>query len=449
MFSARVQIDDLEIEGDLFIPEGSKMIIIFVHGSGSNKFSIRNRFTSKSLNDHCFATLLVDLLSNREKEEDLLTKNFRFDIGLLTLRLISITKWVLTYPLTQHMQVGYFSSSTGSAAALNASIKFNELKALVSRGGRIDLTHRSILKKIKIPSLFIVGGNDYGIIDLTKKAINEFPKQTVKEIYVVPSANHFFEEEGKMQEVSRLAIKWFESSSLDFMDKFRTIFHTKVSMIQSIDFRSPFRMKFANRVTAGNVLSKMLVQYKNRRDVVVIGILRGGIMVADSITHNLGLQPAEPVICKRLRSPSDSEDTIGGLFQDNSVYLLPASNNVNSDYLRMEIANRTEESEKLLDLFKIRGKKYNLRHMTVILVDDGCFTGSTLLITYRWIRSQLPNKVIIGVPVISKQAFLLLDQYVDKIEYIYKPTKFSSTGVYYEDFSPVQVTDIFKILNIS
>ena len=90
MFTARVPIGNLEVEGDLFIPERSRIMIIFVHGSGSNKFSLRNRYVSKSLNDHGFATLLVDLLSNREKEEDLIAKNFRFDIGLLTLRLIRL-----------------------------------------------------------------------------------------------------------------------------------------------------------------------------------------------------------------------------------------------------------------------------------------------------------------------------------------------------------------------
>jgi putative phosphoribosyl transferase len=448
MFTARVQIGNLEVEGDFFVPERSRMIIIFVHGSGSNKFSLRNRFVSKSLNDHGFATLLVDLLSNREKEEDLIAKNFRFDIDLLTLRLISITKWVLRYPLTEHMQVGYFSSSTGSAAALNASIKFDELKAIVSRGGRVDLTSSSILKLIKTPSLFIIGGNDYGIIDITKKVTSEFPKQTVKKTYIVPGANHFFEEKGKMQEVSRITVQWFESCSLDLMPKLKSIFHTKVSTIRSMDFRSPFQIKIANRISAGNVLSKMLLQYKNRRDVVVIGILRGGIIIADVIARNLELDHAEPVICKRLKSPFDTEDTIGGLFQDNSIYLIPESNNINPDYLKMEITNRTEESEKLLDLFGIREKKYNLRHMTVIVVDDGCFTGSTLLITCKWIKSQLPNRVIIAVPVISKQAFLLLENYVDKIEYICKPHNFTTTGGYYKDFSPVQIDDIFKILNI-
>ncbi len=160
VYKDHIIIPNIGIKGNLFMPLESKAIIIFVHGSGSNRFSTRNAFISKNFNEQGFATLLVDLLTEKEKEEDTFTKHIRFDLELLTQRLISITQWVLGNQLTKHLSIGYFSSSTGTAAALKASIKFNEIGAIVSRCGRTDLVDKSVLNKIVTPTLFIIGGKD-------------------------------------------------------------------------------------------------------------------------------------------------------------------------------------------------------------------------------------------------------------------------------------------------
>src|SRR6476620_10738502 len=215
MYNDNIVIPNIHIKGSLFIPSNSKAIIIFVHGSGSNRFSTRNNFLSNQFNEHGFATLLIDLLTDKEKEEDAVSKHIRFNIELLTQRLVSITRWVLNSQLTKHLLVGYFSSSTGTAAALNASVAFTEVKAIVSRGGRTDLIAENILQKIISPSLFIVGEKDDLVIKFTKRTYKEITSTNSKEISIIPKASHFFEELGKMEEVSKIAIEWFKFHILE------------------------------------------------------------------------------------------------------------------------------------------------------------------------------------------------------------------------------------------
>ena len=200
MYIDNIVIPTIYFKGRLFIPTNSKATIIFVVvGSGSDQL-IRNEFISKHFNEQEFATLLIDLLSEKEKQEDAVSKHIRFDVELLTQRLISITKWVLNNQLTKHLLVGYFNCHSGTAAALNASIAFNEVKAIVSRGGGTT-NKENVLHKIITPSLFIVGEKDDLIIKFTKRAYKEIINTNSKEISIIPKACHFFEEPGKMERI--------------------------------------------------------------------------------------------------------------------------------------------------------------------------------------------------------------------------------------------------------
>ena len=158
MHAESVMIPQIKVRADLSIPLNSRSIVIFVHGSGNNRLSVRNKIISDYYNEHGIATLLVDLLTEQEKHEDIVKEHLRYDIDLLTQRLIFITDWVNRYPPICHMVIGYFGSSTGASAALNASVNFHEVKALISQGGRTDLADTSILEKIHIPTFFVVGG---------------------------------------------------------------------------------------------------------------------------------------------------------------------------------------------------------------------------------------------------------------------------------------------------
>lgn len=199
-----IPIESIILHGDFVKPKQSKGLVIFVHGSGSSRLSPRNQLVAKKLNQANFATLLFDLLTEEEEKIDDITKEFRFNIPLLTRRLICVTQFIQKQ---ESLNVGYFGASTGAAAALIAAAKQPSIvKAVVSRGGRVDLAHE-FLKKVLAASLFIVGGNDPIVVDLNQKAFNLLSCE--KQLEVVPGATHLFEEKGKLEIVASLASKWF------------------------------------------------------------------------------------------------------------------------------------------------------------------------------------------------------------------------------------------------
>ena len=198
-----IPVRDVTLEGELLIPPAAKAIIIFSHGSGSSRFSSRNKIVSKYLNEKNFGTLLFDLLTS---EED---KNYhnRFNIDLLTTRLAGATEWLERVPATKDFRVGYFGASTGAASALRAASFITDIAAVVSRGGRPDLAMNE-LRNVKAPTLLIVGSLDHDVLQLNKRAYMKL--ECEKRLEVVEGATHLFEEPGKMEIVSELAAGWFE-----------------------------------------------------------------------------------------------------------------------------------------------------------------------------------------------------------------------------------------------
>lgn len=203
----QIPLDGNFIEGNLNVPSDAKGIVLFAHGSGSSRFSPRNQYVAGVLNNAEIATLLIDLLTSEEDEIDAYTRQYRFDIELLTQRLLSAAEWLKKKPVTQRLSLGLFGSSTGAAAALIAAAKIpSDVRAVVSRGGRPDLAIE-YLKDVRAPSLFIVGGRDTVVIDLNKKAMAHVSAE--KKLEIVPGATHLFEETGKLEEVAELATAWF------------------------------------------------------------------------------------------------------------------------------------------------------------------------------------------------------------------------------------------------
>jgi len=202
-----IPVGKATIEGNLVIPIGARGVVLFAHGSGSGRFSPRNQYVAKVLNEAGIGTLLIDLLTKEEEEIDTATGEFRFDIGLLSQRLEVATEWLKQNPATKSLAIGYYGASTSAAAALIAATKFpKDVKTVVSRGGRPDLAMQH-LQKVKVPSLFIVGEKDTVVIDLNKKAMEQVPAE--KKLEIVPGATHLFEEPGKLEEVAKLSADWF------------------------------------------------------------------------------------------------------------------------------------------------------------------------------------------------------------------------------------------------
>jgi putative phosphoribosyl transferase len=191
------------LSGILRVPPSAKGIAAFAHGSGSGRFSPRNQFVARALEEGGLATLLLDLLEEEEAED----RQKVFDIKLLAERLQSAADWLSQEPETRDLHLGYFGASTGAGAALLAAAREPEaVRAVVSRGGRPDLAH-VYLSAVQAPTLLIVGGNDEGVIELNEKALRLL--RCHKEMVIVPGATHLFEEPGTLEEVARLAKQWF------------------------------------------------------------------------------------------------------------------------------------------------------------------------------------------------------------------------------------------------
>ena len=195
------------VDGNLVIPEDALGIVLFAHGSGSSRFSPRNRTVARALNDGGMATLLIDLLTAEEEAIDRVTARLRFDIDLLTQRVIGATDWLAQAPEISTLRIGYFGASTGAAAALmSAAYRPETVSAIVSRGGRPDLAITG-LSYVLAPTLLIVGGNDVPVIEMNRAALAELCCE--KRLELVPGATHLFEEAGALEQVTQLAFDWF------------------------------------------------------------------------------------------------------------------------------------------------------------------------------------------------------------------------------------------------
>ena len=202
-----VSVNSATVEGDLTIPEGAEGIVLFAHGTGSSRHSPRNNFVAQELTGAGLATLLIDLLTPDEKEVHRRTRRIRFDIKRLAERVVGAVDWLTEGSETNHLNVGVFGSSTGAAAALiAASRRPAAVGAVVSRGGRVDMA-QDVLHEVEAPSLFIVGGKDLQILDLSRQALAQLESE--KQLEVVADAGHLFEEPGALEEVVRLAREWF------------------------------------------------------------------------------------------------------------------------------------------------------------------------------------------------------------------------------------------------
>lgn len=200
----QIPIDTLGLEGSLALPEQTQSLVLFAHGSGSSRFSPRNNFVAQVLRQSGIGTLLMDLLT---EEEDTVYKT-RFNIELLTERLLLATKWLQEQSRTKHLVIGYFGASTGAAAALKAAAaEGSKIGAVVSRGGRPDLAEEA-LEDVQSPTLLIVGGRDEVVLELNRQAYTRLKGK--KQLVIVPGATHLFEEPGALEEVAQLATEWFK-----------------------------------------------------------------------------------------------------------------------------------------------------------------------------------------------------------------------------------------------
>lgn len=202
---------NVSLDGELVLPDKTVTVVIFAHGSGSSRFSPRNTYVASVLQQAGIGTLLFDLLT-REEDRDY---DMRFDIDLLTRRLVAATEWVRSNPSTHQLSIGYFGASTGAAAALQAAAEMGgNISAVVSRGGRPDLAGAPSLTQVSAPTLLIVGGEDHGVIELNQAAYAYLCCD--KQLAIIPGATHLFEEPGTLEQAARIASSWFGRHAAGF-----------------------------------------------------------------------------------------------------------------------------------------------------------------------------------------------------------------------------------------
>ena len=200
--AVEIPTEGATLGGELLVPEGGRGVVVFAHGSGSSRFSPRNNFVAERLRERGLGTLLFDLLTEAEDRDS----ETRFDVDLLVERLLAATDWLRARPETADLHLGYFGSSTGAAAALRAAAARDDVAAVVSRGGRVDLADDA-LPAVRAPTLFVVGERDEAVLSLNRRGFERLTCE--KELTVVEGASHLFEEPGKLDVVADAAADWF------------------------------------------------------------------------------------------------------------------------------------------------------------------------------------------------------------------------------------------------
>jgi predicted phosphoribosyltransferase/dienelactone hydrolase len=471
----------LVLSGDLNIPMDASAIIIFAHGSGSGRESERNQQIANILNNAGQATLLVDLLTQKERNVANKSRGVEFDIRLLARRLKCITQWVVSYPVTQNLKIGYLGSSTGAAAALITASEVDNVSAIVCRGGRTDLaTTENVLENIEVPVLFVVGGNDYPIIEMNKEAYTRLKRTQEKEIIIIPHASHLFEEPNKIEEVAIVARNWFERHSVRCTDRGATTATARRSNSSTpIRYRQQhkimggkmsitsrflsalrgdvlFRMKFKDRKSAAEVLAAVVktklkqvadIDDDQERSITVIGIPRAGAVIADRVATKLSCD-FDLIILRRLLAPY-SLNAFGAIVSDGTFYIDEAAVNflnIPETYLEKEKMQQIKEINRRVSLYRPHNKEYAVRNRIVVLIDDGAATGASLIAAARMIRKQQPKFLMIAIPVAKPDIVGKLEQEADMVEAIITPSTFAFVSQFYQNYDSVLDTQIMEIM---
>jgi putative phosphoribosyl transferase len=424
---SQVRIAPEELEGLLGIPVHVSGMVIFAHGSGSGRLSPRNNRVAAGLRDAGLATLLFDLLRPEEESD----RTNVFDIALLASRLVSATRWAHAQPQLAHLPVGYFGASTGAAAALVAAAQLpGVIAAVVSRGGRPDLAGDA-LEEVRCPTLLIVGGADYGVIELNERARDRLA--CLKQMVLVPGATHLFEEPGAMDAVLENAITWF-------------------SRYLKPAGRSVVYEPFADRSDAGRKLASELMHLKAGNPVVV-ALPRGGVPVAFEVARALHA-PLEITLARKIGAPDQPELGLGAVVDGAHPQVVLNQELVEQvqpgeTYLRDEEQRQLREIERRRALYGLAGRAIELANRTVIVIDDGIATGGTVKAVLQAIRNQPHGRVVLAVPVAPADTIQELAPLADEIVCLMSPEPYLAVGVHYRDFTQTTDEEVINLLKRS
>jgi len=418
----------VHLEGELTIPKYAAGVVLFAHGSGSSRLSPRNQFVAEALQNRGIGTLLFDLLTEEESGD----RENVFDIDFLTHRLSDATRWLRHREGTSNYPLGYFGASTGAAAALVAAAQDKTVGAVVSRGGRPDLAIRH-LAGVRSPTLLIVGGHDFGVIELNEKAYRVL--RCEKSLKIVPGATHLFEEPGALEQVAQLAGDWFGR-------------HLKAP--EAADPARQQSIVYTNREAAGQMLARRLISHAHT-NVVVLGIPRGGVPVAKEVADALDA-PLDVIVVRKLGAPRQPELGIGAVVDGDHPRAIFSQDiiehlGVSDEYIEAEIARQLKEVNRRETAYRGGQAKVPINGKTVIVVDDGIATGSSVRAALRGVRRQKPKRLILAIPVAPAESIEALRSDADEIVCLETPEDFFAVGQFYTDFRQVSDDQVKAILS--
>jgi putative phosphoribosyl transferase len=420
----RVVVGPHHLEGLLGEPRAAKGLIIFAHGSGSGRFSPRNNRVARQLESAGFATLLLDLLTADEDRD----RSNVFDIEMLASRLIEATEWARATAGLSALPIGYFGASTGAAAALvAASMVPGQISAIISRGGRPDLAGNA-LSLVEAPTLLLVGSNDPQVLELNRAALRRMT--CTVELHVIPGASHLFEEPGTLEDVVAEAMRWFGQNLGDPNDGY-------------------VELPFADRRAAGRKLADQLMKLKGDHPLI-LALPRGGVPVAHEIAERLNAQ-LDLLLVRKLGAPHHPEVGIGALIDGDKPQILLnddvlAKLAVPQGYIHNEAHRQLLEIERRREVYLGGRKPVPVTGRTVVVVDDGIATGSTVRAALRAIRQKKPARLILAVPVGAPDTLLSLAGECDEAICLVTPDPFYAVGAHYDDFRQTTDEEVKQLL---
>lgn len=439
-----------QLPGRFVIPEPLRGLVLFAHGSGSSRFSERNQYVARVLQEAGIGTLLFDLLTETEAQD----RRLVFDIPFLAERLQQAATAVADYPQLADVPLGYFGASTGAAAALVAAARDPErLRAVVSRGGRPDLAGQ-FLPDVEAPTLLIVGGDDEQVIAMNQEAAAQM--QCERRLVIVPGATHLFPEPGALEEVARLARDWFtehlpprvssqrEDREAGPANRAEPMLAAPAGDCAETDCSGAL---FRNRQDAGRQLAARLRDL-HLHNPLVLAIPRGGVVVGATLARELGAE-LDVVLSRKLRAPFQPELAIGSIGEDGYVYLTAEADlvpGVTDDYLLQERDHQLAEIRRRRAMYSPSHHPVSIEGRTVIVTDDGIATGSTIVAALEVIRCQHPRSVIVAVPVAPPSRIEPMHQLCDQVICLHASESFSGIGQFYDDFKQVEDQEVLELL---
>lgn len=412
---------DTQVNGNLYHLDNSLGLVVIPCTIKNGKESNKAKELVKYFNEHELAVLVLDLVSEEESKK----KEFRYNVKLLSLRLEVALDWTYRHRLLRELPLGIIAYNTAAAAAMEAAAHTTlTVSAVVACSGRIDMVEK-YLPFVEAPSLLIVSNKDQLALQANKKMIINLSKARL----------HTLESEDFEEETKRESLRWF-----------KRYFTQKIYENRKDEYKSEnIRLPFYDRFEASHFLSWRLQKFKDENPLI-LAIPRGAVAMADIISTELDWD-MDIILVKKLSAPNHQELAIGSINEFGDVYLSSnASAYADEEYIAQEASEKQEQLAEYRKKFHHFKEPQDVKDRTVIIIDDGIATGSTMLSAVITVKEKGAKKVVVAAPVASESAHKMLKLAADEVVFLDVPNNFYAVAQFYENFPQINDQEVEKIL---